>query len=282
MKNIVIPDQKKLDRIRSAMAEGGSANLHILADFERTMTKCYVKGERIPSLISILRDGNYLTKDYAAKAQALFDKFHPIEIDPKISKKEKSRAMEEWWKTHYKLLKKTGLEKSDIESIIKSDKIQFREGMLEFFDFTKEKNIPMVIISGAGVGEDAIDLLLQKVGRRYDNIYIVSNLIIWDKKGKMAGAREPIVHVFNKDETAIHKFPFYSQIKDRKNVILLGDTLEDLDMVHGFDYENLLSIGFLNEEIDEQLPYYKKAYNVVITNDGDMKYVNQLIREIIR
>jgi 5'-nucleotidase len=282
MKNVVIPDQDKLDKIKAAITAGGADKLHILADFERTMTKCFVKGERIPSLISVLRDGNYLTKDYAAKAQALFDKYHPIEIDPKLSKKEKSKAMEEWWRTHYKLLIKTGLKKNDLKAILSSDKIQFRDGALEFLDFTHQKNIPVVIISGAGVGKESISMLLEKVGRLYDNIHIVSNRFIWDKNGRAIGVREPIIHVFNKDEMAIQKFPFYSQIKDRKNVILLGDTLEDLDMIHGFDYENLLSIGFLNEEVKESLPFYKKVYDVVITNDGDMNFVNELVHECIK
>lgn len=34
MKNIVIPDQDKLDKIKAAIAVGGADKLHILADFE--------------------------------------------------------------------------------------------------------------------------------------------------------------------------------------------------------------------------------------------------------
>jgi hypothetical protein len=36
-------------------------------------------------------------------------------------------------------------------------------------------------------------------------------------------AREPIIHSFNKDETVVKNFPIYEEIKDRKNILLLGD-----------------------------------------------------------
>lgn len=95
MKDIVISNQGKLDKIKTAMTEDGAANLHVLADFDRTLTCAFVSGEEVPSAISVLRDGSYLTPDYAAKAQVLFNKYHPIEIDPKVSPEDKKKAMEE-------------------------------------------------------------------------------------------------------------------------------------------------------------------------------------------
>jgi 5'-nucleotidase len=61
--------------------------------------------------------------------------------------------------------------------------------------------------------------------------------------------KDPIIHVFNKDETSLATMShIYKQIQYRKNVILLGDSLGDVGMVTGFDYVNLLKIGFLNAE----------------------------------
>ena len=53
-------------------------------------------------------------------------------------------------------------------------------------------------------------------------------------------------------------------------------------MIKGFSYENLIKIGFLNENIEENLEAYKKVYDVVILNDGTMDYMNKLLREMIK
>ena len=76
----------------------------------------------------------------------------------------------------------------------------------------------------------------------FDNIDIISNAFDWDENGEAIAAREPIIHSFNKDETVVHNFPIYEEIKDRRNVLLLGDGLGDADMANGFDYENIIKI----------------------------------------
>ena len=64
-------------------------------------------------------------------------------------------------------------------------------------------------------------------------------------------------------------------------MILLGDNLEDIGMIEGFDYENLIKIGFLNENVEENLLEFKKNFDAIILNDGEMDFVNKLLKEII-
>jgi ATP-dependent Clp protease adapter protein ClpS len=52
-------------------------------------------------------------------------------------------------------------------------------------------------------------------------------------------------------------------------------------MIKGFDFENLIKIGFLNEKVKENLEEYKKVYDVLITNDSSMEFVNELLKEIL-
>ena len=40
------------------------------------------------------------------------------------------------------------------------------------------------------------------------------------------------------------------KINNRKNIILLGDIFEDITMVENVDYNNLISIAFLNHPIN--------------------------------
>lgn len=281
MQNVVIPNQKKLEKSKNLISKYGAQKLHILSDFDRTLTTAFVDGKSIPSLISVLRDGNHLTPDYAPKAQALYNKYHPIEIDPKISSEEKKKAMYEWWTTHFDLLIKSGLNKKDLKMVVESDKVQFRDGFREFAHFLKEKNIPLVIMSSSGLGGDAIYTYLEKEKLLCDNIYIISNSYEWDENGKAIGIKNPIIHVMNKYEVEVKDFPVFEKIKDRKNVILLGDSLDDVGMITGFDYDSLIKIGFLNENEEENLEYYKQKYDAIILKDSSMEFVNSLLREII-
>jgi 5'-nucleotidase len=256
--------------------------MHVLADFDRTLTKAFVNGKNIPSLISILRDGNYLTLDYAKKANDLYTKYHPIEIDPLVPDEEKKRMMHEWWTTHFDLLIKSGLNKKDLIGVVNDGKVKFREEFLEFIGFFKMYSIPLVILSSSGLGGDTISMILKKEGKLYDNIYIISNSYKWDENGNAISVKQPIIHVMNKDETAIRDYPFFGVIKDRKNVLLLGDSLGDINMVKGFEYDNLIKIGFLNENMEENLESYKRNYDIVILNDSSLKYVNNLLRELVK
>ncbi|MBU2540060.1 hypothetical protein KJ786_02780 [Patescibacteria group bacterium] len=279
--NIIISNPQELEKIKKAISEKGARGLHVLADFDRTLTSAFVGGKSVSSIISILYDGNYMTPDYTKKAKELHDKYYQIEIDPKVSFEEKKKAMQEWWTTHFDLLIKSGLNKKDIEKIVESGKVKFRDGFSGFIDFLKNHNIPLLIISSSGVGGDAISMLLEKQGKLYENIYIISNSYEWDKNGKAIAVKQPIIHGMNKDETIINDSPFFSKIKDRKNVLLLGDSLSDIGMVKGFDYENLIKVGFLNERVEESLEAYKHTYDVVILNDSSMDYINKLLAEII-
>ena len=85
------------------------------------------------------------------------------------------------------------------------------------------------------------------------------------------------IHLYN----IFQDFLVFDVVKDRKNVLLLGDNLGDVGMVEGFEYDNLIKIGFLVENVEENLESYKANYNVIILNDSSMNYINKLLKEII-
>ncbi len=277
---IIIPNPENLERLKSQIKTGGYLSIHVLSDFDRTLTYGEIDGVKTPSIISMLRDGNHLTEDYAKKAHALFDKYHPIEIDPSIPLQEKKKAMQEWWETHNKLLIESGLSKSDLEDIVKNGHVRFREGVPEFLDFLHQHNIPLIILSASGCG-DAVQIFFKKIGRDYPNISYVTNQFNWDENGRAISLKGLIIHCMNKDETILREIPeVYSRIQNRKNVLLLGDSIGDLGMVEGFQYENLLRIGFLNFDYDKLREEYKKNFDVVLGGDGDFNPVNTLIRDL--
>jgi len=277
--NIIIANPEELQRKINIFREQGINKIHVLADFDKTLTKEFVNGKKITSIVAILRNEGYLTPDYPERAKELHSKYYPIEIDTSIPIEEKKDMMLEWWKKHFELVIKSKLNKSDLANVINSENIALRKRAKDFFNLLNELEIPIIIISSSALGE-TISMFIEKENLLFDNIKIISNEFIWDDEGYAIEIKEPIIHIFNKDETIISKFPFFDQVKDKKNVILLGDSLGDLGMIEGFDYDNIIKIGFLNENIEQSLEIYKKSFDVVILNDGDFSYINQLMEQI--
>ena len=70
---------------------------------------------------------------------------------------------------------------------------------------------------------------------------------------------------------------------ERSNIILLGDTLEDAEMIKGASCENLISIGFLNNSNSpKDLHEYSEKYDIIILNDSSMQPALELIKRIIK
>lgn len=278
MENILIKNpeelQKKIDKIKA----DGKEELHVVSDFDRTITKGIVEGQQAHTAIAQIREGGYLTPDYSKKAFALRDKYYAYEISDTLSMEEKKAKMLEWWSTHIKLIADSGMNKDVIDDIIKKDKIKLRKGSLELLDLLHEKNIPLLIFSSA-VG-DLITERLKSKGKLYDNIHVISNFLDYNKDGTIKGYKSDIIHIFNKNEYQIKDTKYYNQIKKRKNVILIGDSLGDLQMSKGIPHDNIIKIGFLNENVEKLKKEYTDNFDVVITNDISMDYVNDLIKEI--
>ena len=83
---------------KQAIKSAGKDACYVISDFDRTLTYGTFNGKKTPSIISLLRDGNHLTQDYAAKAHQLFDHYHAIEWDTSLSFSYRKSQMQEWWK----------------------------------------------------------------------------------------------------------------------------------------------------------------------------------------
>ena len=279
MKNIFISNLKDLEEKIKKISKDGVDKFHVITDFDRTLTKAFVDGEKSPTVIAQIRNGKYLTEDYSSRAHKLFDIYHPIEIDHNIPLKEKDEKMLEWWMKHFDLLIECGMNKEIIQDIIKNKKIEFRKGALKLLEILNKNNIPLIIMS-AGPG-DMIKEYLRSEGKLYENIHIVANFFKWGKDGKAIDIEKPIIHSLNKHEIEIKGLNIYDELTKRTNVLLLGDNLEDIGMIEGFPYKELIKVCFLNENAEKRKKYFLKNYDVVITEDGDMDYVNKLLIEII-
>jgi len=279
MEGIRIKNPEKLNRKIADVKKDGSKELHLISDFDRTLTNAFTDGKKISSSYALLRNGGYLGEEYTKKDIALFEQYYPLENDPNLSDEEKYGKMEEWWSKHYQLFIDFGLTKDILINSTKKSETELRQGSLELFDILKEKEIPLLIFS-AGLG-DLVKLFLEKRRLITNNVHIISNFLKFDDEGNVIGYSDKLIHVYSKNEVEIKDTPYYQEVAKRKNVILLGDSLGDLGMTEGMEHDTTIRIGFLNEKEEELFDKYSEAFDVVILNDGSMDYVNGMLKEIL-
>lgn len=274
----LIPDEEKLNDRVAQMATGGADKLHILSDFDKTLTEIsYINGKPVGSLIGQLRAGGYLTPEYTADSYALFQKYSPFEHDQTIPRVQRMEKMEEWWSKHHDLLIRCRLNKYDMDKVMAASHMKLRTGAETFFKLLHQFNVPLIIISGGPAY--MIEKMLIQADLLTDNIHIVANYYDFDEDGYMINAKKPIIHSLNKYEIILQEFPFFDRLKDRTNVILLGDQIDDLGMIEGFDYTNLLTIAFAHQEKDEQ--EFAQKFDVVFGGNDNLNFVNDIIKKIL-
>lgn len=277
--NILISHPEKLQETIQKMSLQWSGRFHVIADFDRTLTKAFIDGKDTWSLINRLQNW-FFPPEYLQKAQEIFDTYHPIEIDPTIPLDQKKEAMQKRWRSQFDLMFSYGLTRDIIKKAMQSEITSFREWYQQFFDILHTHNVPLIILSASGLWYESIYYCLEHENMLFDNIDIISNAFDWDENGEAIAAREPIIHSFNKDETVVHNFPIYEEIKDRRNILLLGDGLGDADMANGFDYENIIKIWFLNHDTPEHRKQFQEKFDLVILHDGSMDQVNSILKKI--
>ncbi len=277
MQEIIYKNKDKFEETLYKIKKDWFDNLHILADFDNTLTKAFSAWKKRPSLISVLRDEWYLDEDYSKKAHELFNYYNPIEKNPNISIEEKKKEMTNWRKAHFDLLLEKKLNKKDIEKIIESKIIELRTWVKDFLVFLSKNNIPLVIISANWLWADSIEIYLKKEGFFTKNVKIISNKFEFDNSWKAINYDKRIIHSLNKDETILNTYPeIYKEIEKRKNVILLGDSIWDAWMIEWFEYESLLKIWFYNEENEKLLDEYIKNFDLVLTWDNNATVLKDL------
>ncbi|KAL8538959.1 hypothetical protein ACS0TY_000818 [Phlomoides rotata] len=273
---VVVGDPLILQTKISSIRLEGPSKLQVIADFDATLTKYRVDGQRGHSSHALLQQGN---PEYDMKRQKLYDYYHPLEIDPTIPLDEKAKLMEEWWGKTHALLIEGGLNYSAIKSSVAQSRIAFRDGVTELFELLERNNIPILIFS-AGLADIIEEVLRQRLHRSFKNVKIISNRMVFDQNDNLVSFEGKTIHVLNKNEHAVESAPDLSSVKMRTNVLLLGDHIGDLGMSDGLSYNTRISVGFLNDNIESSIDGHRNAFDVVYLNDAAMWGVVKLASEL--
>lgn len=269
------------------MLQAGKDKTFFVLDFDRTMTKCYLEnGGRALDSHDILASCPKISWGCKRMMELLMDKYHPIEIDAKMTREEKIPHMVEWYKLVNQLLAAQGLNQNDVEVAVRGCKdFRLRSGVEELFQIAHRNNIPVIVVS-AGLGnviEEVIRQCIRKpsgeVGTSWDNVGVLSNTLLWNPAGQFKGHSEPPIHMFNK---SLQDAPQHVEdlIQGRHVGVLCGDGLGDLTMADGHQTTTVLKVGFLNEKIEDRLVQYCSdgAYDRVVLNDGTYEPVLEMLR----
>ncbi len=248
-------------------------NLYVVLDYDRTITS--IKG---PDSWDAVTSKTIVGTEIREEMEELYKKYRPIELSYDISIEEKEKAMMDWDISCLNLFYKYNINKKIMLESIRNSHTIFREGIKEFLEFFYNENIPVIILSG-GIG-NAICVLLKDNNMLFDNITIISNFIDFEKDGKIKKVNhEDIIHTLNKSVDRHLSNELKEKIGDRNNIILVGDLLEDSNMVKDDKKNNVLKIVFLDDERQNDLKKYKEEFDIVLTqNDANFKEILEYIK----
>ena len=246
-------------------------NFYVVADFDKTLTD-----GNSTSTWGVMTNANELGNEYAKRRTELYKHYRPIEIDPNITDEEKSQYMEEWWKKHINLFYEYGLREENIKQALRSTNsgLKYRPGAKEFLRKMYELKVPIIIIS-AGIG-NIIEEFLNIENDYYENISIVSNFIKF-KDGIIDGLEGRTIHALNKNIVELNE-DSKTKLKGRNNILLLGDGIADLKMISKSDIERAITVGFLDEKIEENLEVFNNCFDIVLTDSGTFEEVNNILK----
>ncbi|KAA0702842.1 Cytosolic 5'-nucleotidase 3A [Triplophysa tibetana] len=149
-----------------------------------------------------------------------------------------------------------------------------------------------------GLG-DVLEEIIKQAGVYHPNVKVVSNFMDFDDNGVLKGFKGELIHVYNKHDGALRNTEYFKQLKDNGNIILLGDSLGDLNMADGVpNVENILKIGFLNDKViffmalqgvmlmhiinvEELLEKYMDSYDIVLMRDETLEVPNSILQKIL-
>ena len=277
MKNVFIKDKRRFAAKLDALEKGGAESLHIITDFDRTLTKDKPETGKSGNSYELM-NACVDNPDFLRKIQSLFEYYYQIEISPSMSIQKKISYMEEWWEKYWNLTIEYGITRQKLLDGVKRTRADFRIGFEELLGLLHEKEIPLLIFS-AGSG-DLIVFYLEMMRMMTPNVHIVSNFYKFGRNGEAKGYNRPLIHTFNKNEKQVKSEAYEKKIEKRKNVILLGDSIGDVTMASGLSHECILKIGFLSSSNEKRLEEYSEHFDMLIRDDGSLEHVNEIIRAV--
>ncbi|EDW10822.1 7-methylguanosine phosphate-specific 5'-nucleotidase [Drosophila mojavensis] len=269
-------DPQRVERIINEFVCGGPERMQIVSDFDYTITKQRTDdGVAVPSSFGIFNSCKSLPDNFKEEIDKLFHKYHPIEIDPHMPIPDKVQYMIEWWTQSGKLASGFAFDLAELDQMAGQFKHALRDGTHELFEALQRLQIPVLVFS-AGLGNSVVSLM-QQANIMQPNVKVVSNFLRF-RDGLLDGFQEPMIHIFNKNETVLEGGEYYELVHTRDHIIVMGDSLGDADMAAGVPASShILRIGFLFHHVEANMEKYMNAFDIVLVDDQTMSVPQALL-----
>lgn len=110
----------------------------------------------------------------------------------------------------------------------------------------------------------------------------MSNFLALDENDYIVGIEGEVIHTYNKNETAIKHTEYYEMVKQRGNVLLMGDNIGDAGMAEGMERRDVvLKVGFLNQNAEGNLRNYLNKFDIVLVHEPSVHAVNAILKLIL-
>lgn len=279
--SVLMREQGRVEETIYNMQQAGPDSLQVISDFDMTLTRFAYKGKRVPTTHNILDNRLLIDENCKMQIKKLLNTYYPIEIDAKLSIEQKVPLMVEWWTKVHELLIEQKIRKDMLAQAVMESRSKLREDYKVFFDHLAERQVPLLIFS-AGIG-DVLEEVIRQNHVFHSNVTIISNYMDFDHTGILQAFKGPLIHTFNKREGALSHAAHLTELKGRPNVLLLGDSLGDLTMADGVsNAQNTLTIGFLNDQVEERKELYVNAFDIVLVKDETLEIPNAILKNILR
>ncbi|XP_019618250.1 PREDICTED: cytosolic 5'-nucleotidase 3-like isoform X1 [Branchiostoma belcheri] len=278
--NVYIKDAERVEKLLCQLIQDGKSKLQIITDFDMTLSRFSINGKRCATCHNVLENSSLVPESKKQVLDELRDTYYPIEINAKMTIEEKIPFMMEWWTKAQSTIVACNFRREDLTRAVRESNAMLRDGCDWQFSTLHEHKVPMLIFS-AGIG-DILEEIIKQHSQMYANMRVVSNYMDFNHDGMLVGFKGDLVHTYNKNEGALRNSDYFTTLKDRRNIILMGDSMGDLRMADGVpNMQHILKIGFLNDNIEERLEKYKEAYDIVLVSDSTMDVPNAILKKIL-
>jgi 5'-nucleotidase len=214
----------------AAFAAAGPQNLHVVSDFDLTLTAGKERGQNLGTWDVM---DELMPPEGIARHAAIYNSFRPIELLGQLTD---TVAAEKWSET-LDLIVGYHMDINTVESAFLSV-AKLREGGKELFDICEQSGIPTVVLSSG------IRNVIEQMAMHYGihPTHILSNDLVVDDAGTVqAWRRDTLIHMLNKKEMGHSEL---SKLRTtRPNVLLMGDVPDDAKMVAG---DNVIRIRVID------------------------------------
>ncbi len=203
-----------------------------------------------------------------------------------MTREEKQVAILPWWQNLHQTLLTQRISQQKLRDAVIGSTFYFRHGFAEFLKMIHQNELKLHISSAGvmGIISQSIEMLVQAACPVHTHEKTSKNIVYcgtkedYDKDGVLVEFKEPIITSLNKSTIITHeKMP---HIARGSNAIILGDLLPDLFITENLQLDTVLTIGYYHEGASLPLEKYMAGYDAVITGDGNLTWVTNLIKSL--